>query len=99
MPTALVESGFNIRSRQPTMSRTTNFEIYVESDQAIMVYALSEDGMDAFDSSEGFTPIVQGRVLDSRTLKVRIPAGEPWYLLMVNKTSHDAAVHWQVRAM
>lgn len=98
MPTTKIEGGYNARYRYSAFDKTTDIEVYVESDEDIKAYVLSRDALKDFDAGDEFEWFSAGTVRGSRTLKCRVPRNVRWVLLLVNRGKETAAVHWEVVA-
>lgn len=98
MPTTKIEGGYNVRYKYSSFDRTTDVEVYVESDEEIRAYVLSRDALKDFDAGSEFEWFAAGTVRGSRTFRCRVPRNVRWVLLMVNRGDETAAVHWEVVA-
>ena len=95
MPTTKIEADYNVRYKYSSFDRSTDVEVRIESDEPIKAYILSRDDLKDFDDGGDFDYFVRGTVDGERTLRCRIPVNTRWALLMVNRGTETAAVHWE----
>lgn len=95
VPTTKIEADYNVRYKYSSFDRSTDVEVRIESDEPIKAYILSRDDLKDFDDGGDFDYFVRGTVDGERTLRCRIPVNTRWALLMVNRGTETAAVHWE----
>lgn len=95
MALAVVEAGYNRRSKGVVFDRWTEVDLVVSASGPVEVAVLTRENADAFDRGAAHSRIASETVRRERRMVFWVPPGVAWVVLIVNRGTADVAARWE----